>query len=151
MGLNDGYSMILDIFHTNVFLEWSHSARKLAFKLYEFISSPYGKYLPSINNSDSQSVSQNCPKIVFLLLVWFGFNFPCYSTKAHCLAVDRMIRKFLPKCDYSWNITHPLIQWEDQTKTIIGLSPPPIPVAMHPKFLYSFEDTSNDYVIYTNE
>ena len=92
--------------------------------------------------SNIVTVTQSiCPKIVeefsYFLLALCGFNFPMSLNKGHCLAVDTKVWQWLfIKCTHSVSVR------PDQTKTIIGWRVLPLLGAMHPKFLYSFEDTS---------
>ena len=95
---------------------------------------------------------------MLLLPVIDGRNNGHSITTGHCLAVDMLIRKFdsgpTQVCLFI-KYHHPLSQCQrvrpDQSKTIIGWSvlPLPLPGALHTKFLYSFEDTTEgaDYEI----
>ena len=89
---------------------------------------------------------------MLLLPVIDGRNNGHSITTGHCLAVDMLIRKFdsgpTQVCLFI-KYHHPSTQ--SMSKTIIGWSvlPLPLPGALHTKFLYSFEDTTEgaDYVI----
>ena len=95
----------------------------------------------------SQSVNQNCPKIVHGAIFYIASAVSTFY-RPHCLAVDRIIRKFVIRLIIHeiWSPTHSLTGRPDQTKTIIGwlVLPLCLPRDMHTKFLYSFESTSED-------